>query len=105
MAKPRIVGATRARHSRQGRALAVRRLSPLQRITRRDRWPAAGTGDALTEVSGTAEIADEGDEAWEHIDKMHRKYHGSGEYPRGGPQRVLVRIHPEKVSTMGFEDE
>jgi PPOX class probable F420-dependent enzyme len=57
------------------------------------------------EVSGTAEIADEGDEAWEHIDKMHRKYHGSGEYPRGGPQRVLVRIHPEKVSTMGFEDE
>ncbi len=55
------------------------------------------------EVSGRAELDDDREAAWAHIDKLHRKYHGSGEYPRGGPERVLVRITPERVGSRGID--
>lgn len=42
------------------------------------------------------EITSEG--SVEHINEMHRKYHGSGEYPLPpGQQRVILKIAPEKV--------
>jgi PPOX class probable F420-dependent enzyme len=54
--------------------------------------------EAYVTVSGVAEIVDEGEAAWEHIDKLHRKYRGgAGQFPRGGPERVLVRIRPTRV--------
>jgi PPOX class probable F420-dependent enzyme len=54
--------------------------------------------EAYVTVSGIAEIVDEGRPAWEHIDKLHRKYRGgAGRFERGGPQRVLVRVRPTRV--------
>jgi PPOX class probable F420-dependent enzyme len=54
--------------------------------------------EAYVTVSGVAEIMDEGQAAWDHIDKLHRKYRGGdGQFARGGPQRVLVRIRPTRV--------
>jgi PPOX class probable F420-dependent enzyme len=55
--------------------------------------------EAYVTVSGVAEIVDEGEAAWEHMDTLERKYRGSGRFPRGGPQRVLVRIRPERVNS------
>lgn len=54
------------------------------------------------EVRGrVAEITQEG--ADRHIDKMAKKYLGVDKYPyaQPGEVRMLVRIQPEKVSTMG----
>lgn len=43
------------------------------------------------------------DGASQHIDKMAKKYIGQDKYPwsRPGEQRVLLKITPEKFSTMG----
>jgi PPOX class probable F420-dependent enzyme len=36
--------------------------------------------------------------AEEHITALHRKYHGSGDYPlKPGEQRVIFKIEPERV--------
>ena len=43
------------------------------------------------------------DGAIQHIDKMAKKYIGQDKYPwaRPGEHRVLIKITPEKFSTMG----
>jgi PPOX class probable F420-dependent enzyme len=48
-----------------------------------------------------AEITEEGADA--HIDSLAKKYLGKDKYPFRGPGevRVLYKIRPEKVSTMG----
>ena len=54
------------------------------------------------EVRGKVdEISTDG--ASTHIDKMAKKYIGQDKYPwsRPGEQRVLLKITPEKFSTMG----
>jgi PPOX class probable F420-dependent enzyme len=48
-------------------------------------------------ISGNAEIVDEGERAWEHINDLHEKYHGTREYPSREPQRVLYRVKPERI--------
>lgn len=55
------------------------------------------------EISGRAEFDEDSEAAWAHIDSLNRKYNGSGDYPRGGPERVVLRIAPERVGTMGFD--
>jgi hypothetical protein len=47
------------------------------------------------------EITEEG--AAKHIDKMAKKYLGKDKYPwsRPGEQRVLIKVTPDKFSTMG----
>jgi len=47
------------------------------------------------------EITEEGAEA--HIDKMAKKYLGLDKYPYGQPGevRVMYKISPEKINTMG----
>ena len=53
-------------------------------------------------IRGTiAEIVTEG--ADEHIDKMAKKYMGKDKYPfrQPGEQRVIYKIEPKSVSTMG----
>jgi PPOX class probable F420-dependent enzyme len=39
-----------------------------------------------------------GEEAWRHIDKMSAKYRNNPNYPRGGEERLLVKILPEHVT-------
>lgn len=54
------------------------------------------------EVRGkVAEITQDG--AAQHIDKMAKKYLGKDKYPfaQPGEQRVLYKIEPEKIHTMG----
>ena len=53
-------------------------------------------------VSGPAELSEDGADA--HIDKMAKKYLGVDEYPYRSAEetRVIVRVHPEKVSASGF---
>jgi PPOX class probable F420-dependent enzyme len=48
-----------------------------------------------------AEITEEGADA--HIDKMAKKYLGADKYPYRQPSetRVIFKIQPERVSTMG----
>jgi PPOX class probable F420-dependent enzyme len=75
---------------------------------RRDPRVAVSVSDNSDEyrnlrVRGTAEIVDEGEEAWRHIDKLQQKYHGSPTYPRGGPQRVLIRVKPERVTAYNID--
>jgi PPOX class probable F420-dependent enzyme len=55
--------------------------------------------EAYVTVSGLAEIVDEGQAAWEHMDTLEQKYRGRDQFPRGGPQRVLVRIRPTRVNS------
>ncbi len=54
------------------------------------------------EVRGkVAEITEQG--AADHINKMAKKYLGQDKYPwaQPGEQRVLYKIEPEKIHTMG----
>jgi PPOX class probable F420-dependent enzyme len=54
------------------------------------------------EIRGrVAEITEQGADA--HIDKMAKKYLGADKYPyrQPGEQRVMYKIQPERVSTMG----
>ena len=54
------------------------------------------------EIRGrVSEITEEGDDA--HIDKMAKKYLGQDKYPyaQPGEKRVLYKIRPEHVHTMG----
>ena len=45
------------------------------------------------------EITEDGADA--HIDKLSKKYTGSDQYQGPGEGRVIYKIKPEKVSTMG----
>jgi PPOX class probable F420-dependent enzyme len=63
--------------------------------------PAENQQAGYVMVSGTAELVDEG--AREHIDKLAKKYLGEDKYPYLGPgeQRVIIKIHPERVDGFG----
>jgi len=50
------------------------------------------------EVRGTVAEFIVGDEAEHHIDELSRRYHGEPWRPREGQKRVILRIHPERVS-------
>lgn len=65
--------------------------------------PAENPEGGYVSVSGTAEIVEEG--AYEHIDKLAQKYLGQEKYPylQDGEQRVIVRITPEHVDSMGID--
>ena len=54
-------------------------------------------------VSGTPELSHEGADA--HIDKLAKKYLDADTYPfrKEGEQRVIVRIHADRVETAGFD--
>lgn len=52
-------------------------------------------------VSGRVKIDDDTERAREHIDRLHRRYKGTGagEYPKNpGEERILLRISPERVT-------
>jgi PPOX class probable F420-dependent enzyme len=57
--------------------------------------------ESITIRGRVAEVTTEG--ADQHIDKMAKKYLGKDKYPfrQPGEVRVLYKIQPEKVSTMG----
>jgi PPOX class probable F420-dependent enzyme len=63
--------------------------------------PAENQQSGYVMVSGPAELVDEG--AREHIDKLAKKYLGEDKYPYLGPgeQRVIIKIHPERVDGYG----
>ena len=65
--------------------------------------PAEDQQSGYVSVTGTAELIEDG--AVDHINKMAKKYIGQDEYPWLQPneQRVIVKITPDKVDTMGFE--
>jgi PPOX class probable F420-dependent enzyme len=52
-------------------------------------------------VRGTAELTGEG--AWEHADRLAQKYLDADAFPyhQPGDERVLIRIHPERVFIYG----
>jgi PPOX class probable F420-dependent enzyme len=53
-------------------------------------------------VSGHAELTHDG--AYEHIDRLAKKYLGKDVYPwhQEGEQRIIIRITPDKVDSYGF---
>jgi len=65
--------------------------------------PADNQQAGYVSVTGTAELVEEG--AVDHIDKLAQKYLGQEKYPylQEGEQRVIVKVTPEKVDSMGFE--
>ncbi|HEY2541691.1 MAG TPA: PPOX class F420-dependent oxidoreductase [Gaiellaceae bacterium] len=65
--------------------------------------PAEDQQSGYVSVTGTAELSEDG--AVEHIDKLAKKYLGQEKYPylQPGEQRLIVRIKPEKVDSLGFD--
>jgi len=65
--------------------------------------PAEDQQSGYVSVTGTAELIEDG--AVDHINKMAKKYIGQDEYPWLQPneQRVIVKITPDKVDTLGFD--
>ena len=63
--------------------------------------PSEDLQSGYVEVSGRAELVDEG--AFEHIDKLANKYLGVDKYPylQPGEKRVIARITPERVGGFG----
>jgi PPOX class probable F420-dependent enzyme len=63
--------------------------------------PAENQQGGYVMVSGPATIVEEG--AFEHIDKLAKKYLGEDKYPYLGPgeQRVIIEIEPERVDGYG----
>ncbi len=53
-------------------------------------------------ITGTAELTTDG--AWEHIDKLSKKYRDVDAYPHRDVQRLIVRVYPERVDAGGFDD-
>jgi len=85
------VGRAKERHIRRDPRVSVTVL------------PAENQQDGYVSVTGTAEIVEEG--AFDHIDKLAKKYLDQDKYPylQEGEQRVIVRVTPDKVDSMGFE--
>jgi len=85
------VGRAKERHLRRDPRVAVTVL------------PAENQQSGYVTVNGTAEITEAG--AFDHIDKLAKKYLGKDKYPylKPGEQRVIVTIKPDKVETQGFE--
>jgi PPOX class probable F420-dependent enzyme len=86
-----VIGRLKEKHIRRDPRVAVTVI------------PAADQQSGYVSVTGTAEFVDEG--ALEHIDKMALKYLGQEKYPylQPGEQRVIVKVTPEKVDSMGYE--
>jgi PPOX class probable F420-dependent enzyme len=84
------VGRAKERHLRRDPRVSVTVL------------PAENQQAGYVSVTGTAEIVEEG--AFEHIDKLAQKYLGQEKYPylQEGEQRVIVRVTPERVDSMGY---
>jgi PPOX class probable F420-dependent enzyme len=63
--------------------------------------PAEDQQSGYVMVSGPASIDEEG--AVDHINMLAKKYLGVDKYPYLGPgeQRVIIRIHPERVDGFG----
>jgi PPOX class probable F420-dependent enzyme len=63
--------------------------------------PAEDQQSGYVSVTGTASITEAG--AVDHINKLAKKYVDLDEYPwlQPGEQRVIVKITPEKVDSMG----
>jgi PPOX class probable F420-dependent enzyme len=85
------IGRAKERHIRRDPRVAVTVI------------PAEDQQSGYVSVTGTAEIVEEG--AYEHIDKMAQKYIGQDKYPylQPGEQRVIVKVTPDKVDSMGYE--
>jgi PPOX class probable F420-dependent enzyme len=84
------VGRAKERHLRADPRVAVTVL------------PAEDQQSGYVTVSGTAEITEEG--AFDHIDKLAKKYIDEDKYPflQPGEQRVIVKVKPDKVDAQGF---
>ena len=85
------IGRAKERHLRRDPRISVTVL------------PAQDQQSGYVSVTGTAELIEDG--AVDHIDKMAQKYIGQEKYPylQEGEQRVIVKVRPEKVDSMGFE--
>ena len=85
------MGRAKERHIRRDPRVAVTVL------------PAENQQAGYVAVTGTAEIIEEG--ALDHIDKLAKKYLDQDKYPylQDGEQRVIVKVTPDKVDSMGFE--
>ena len=85
------IGRAKERHIRRDPRVAVTVI------------PAEDQQSGYVSVTGTAEIVEEG--AYEHIDKLAQKYIGQDKYPylQPGEQRVIVKVTPDKVDSMGYE--
>lgn len=86
------VGRAKERHLRRDPRVAVVVL------------PADDQQSGYVSVTGTAELTEDG--AVDHLNKLAKKYIGQDEYPwlQPGEQRVIVRITPEKIDSMGIDD-
>jgi PPOX class probable F420-dependent enzyme len=85
------IGRAKERHLRRDPRVAVMVL------------PAEKQQSGYVTVNGTAEITEEG--AFDHIDKLAKKYIDEDKYPylQPGEKRVIVTIKPDKVDAQGFE--
>jgi PPOX class probable F420-dependent enzyme len=85
------VGRAKERHLRRDPRVAITVL------------PAEDQQSGYVTVTGKAEIVEEG--AFDHIDKLAKKYIGQDKYPylQPGERRVVVTVKPDKVDSMGYE--
>jgi PPOX class probable F420-dependent enzyme len=85
------VGRAKERHLRRDPRVSVTVL------------PAADQQAGYVAVTGRAELVEDG--AVEHIDKLAKKYIDQDTYPylQPGEQRIIVRITPDKVDSMGMD--
>ena len=85
------VGRAKERHLRRDPRVAITVL------------PAEDQQSGYVTVTGRAEIVEEG--AFDHIDKLAKKYIGADKYPylQPGEQRVIVKVKPDKVDAQGFD--
>jgi PPOX class probable F420-dependent enzyme len=81
------VGRAKERHLRRDPRVALLAVDPENQY----RWLS---------VSGRATLSTDG--AVEHIDKLWRRYNGEP-FPSGGPGvRVIVRVRPDRVDSVGL---
>ena len=85
------VGRAKERHLRRDPRIAVTVL------------PAEDQQSGYVTVTGKAEITEDG--AFDHIDKLAKKYIGKDKYPylQPGEQRVIVKVKPERVDAQGID--
>jgi PPOX class probable F420-dependent enzyme len=84
------IGRAKERHLRQDPRISVAVM------------PADDPQAGYVSVTGTAELTEEG--AFDHIDKLAKKYIDADKYPylQPGEQRVIVKVKPERIDAMGF---
>jgi PPOX class probable F420-dependent enzyme len=89
-----------------GEAVLINTASPIKQAhLRRDPRIAIAVFDRneperYVEVRGAAQVSAEG--AWEHADRLVRRYRGLDRMPRRTDQhRVVIRVRPEHVVSQG----